>query len=95
MRWLRNLLLRLVLPKSEEELKNWLAWMEAGCIVGGVFFLIYFTAFLLAGELLWAFKLGLLALVLLVFISTLNLLQYLLPIEFNSRKKRALRERLK
>jgi len=76
-----------VLPKDRATLVRWLAWIELGNVVLSVILLLSIVALLLARELEWILKWSALSVILLVFLSTATIAQYLLAIEFNGRKK--------
>jgi hypothetical protein len=62
--------------------------MEIGNIVISVVFIITLAMTVFSSDILQMVKLGMLALISLIFLSTSNLLQYLLVIEFNTRKNK-------
>ena len=84
---LNEFLVGWVLPKDKVTLHRWLAWLELGNIVLSLILLASLVVLLTAREFEWILKWGVLSLVLLVFLSTSTLVQYLLAIEFNGRKK--------
>ncbi len=76
-----------VLPKDRATLTKWLAWIELGNAALSVICLLLLVALLLARDLEWILKWGALSLIMMLFLSTSTLVQYLLAIEFNGRKK--------
>ena len=84
---LNEFLVGWVLPKDRATLVRWLAWIELGNIVLSVICLLSLVALLLARDLEWILKWGALSLIMMVFLSTATVVQYLLAIEFNGRKK--------
>jgi|SRR5271157_378687 len=82
----KEFVLSWVIPKDEETLRNWLFIIELFNIVMSVFSLILVVLTLTATDLLWTIKFSIMLVVFIVGLSTLNLMQYLLQIEFNTRK---------
>ncbi len=82
-----------VLPKDEGTLKNWLFIIELFNIVLSLFTLLLVVLTLTATDILWAMKFGVMLVFSVIGLSTLNLMQYLLQIEFNTRKGYILRRR--
>ncbi|MEW6329016.1 MAG: hypothetical protein AB1468_02760 [Candidatus Micrarchaeota archaeon] len=84
---LNEILVGWVLPKDKATLVRWLAWIELWNIALSVILLASLVALLFARELEWILKWGALSLLLVIFLSTATVAQYLLAIEFNGRKK--------
>ena len=86
---LREFALSLVIAKDKRTLENWLFWLEVAGVVGSVVFLALLTFMLLEyAEWLWVVKFGFLAVIALMWLSSATILQYLLLIEWNTRKKK-------
>lgn len=82
-----------ILPKDEETLRTWLFVIELFSIVLSLFSLLLVVLTLTTADFLWAIKFGVMLLVMIVGLSTLNIMQYLLQIEFNTRKRYILKRR--
>ena len=89
----RELIIKYVIPKDKASLMNWLYWMEIGNIMISIIFIITLVMAIFSSDILGMVKLGMLALVSLIFLSTSNMLQYLLVIEFNTRSNKLKRNR--
>jgi hypothetical protein len=81
----KNFVLSWILPKDEETLRTWLLVIELFDIVLSIFALLLVVLTLIATDLLWTIKFGVMLIVMIIGLSTLNLMQYLLQIEFNTR----------
>jgi hypothetical protein len=81
-------LLRWILPKDEKTLHRWLVIIELFNILLSFFVLLLLVLTLVSWDSVWVFKFGVLLLVFVIGLSTLNIMQYLLAVEFNTRKKR-------
>jgi hypothetical protein len=75
-----------ILPRDEETLRTWLFVIELFNVLLSLFSLLLVVLTLITTDLLWAVKFGVMLIVMIIGLSTLNLMQYLLQIEFNSRK---------
>jgi hypothetical protein len=75
-----------ILPKDEETLRTWLFVIELFNVVLSIFTLILVLLTLTATDFVWVMKFGIMLIVMIIGLSTLNLMQYLLQIEFNTRK---------
>ncbi len=85
---MRELLLSLVLAKDRRTLEWWLIAIEIMSGIGGLVLLIVLVLFgLELSDLLLEVKLGFFAVVLAVGLGILALMQLLLAIEWNTRKK--------
>ena len=82
-----------ILPKDEETLRAWLAAIELFNFVLSFFVLVFLVLTLVAREPLWTVKFGIMLLMCVAGLSTLNVMQYLLAIEFNTRKRDILKRR--
>jgi hypothetical protein len=83
--WFKELVTKFIIPEDRASLMNWLYWMEIGNIAISIVFIATLVMAILSPDFLQMVKLGMLALVSLIFLSTSNVLQYLLVIEFNTR----------
>ncbi|MEM3555776.1 MAG: hypothetical protein QXF56_03615 [Candidatus Micrarchaeia archaeon] len=81
-------ILKWILPKDERTLHRWLVAIELFNVLLSFFVLVLLVLTLIAWDPIWAFKFGVLLLVFVIGLSTLNVMQYLLAVEFNTRKKR-------
>ncbi|NYZ76463.1 hypothetical protein H0N98_04390 [Candidatus Micrarchaeota archaeon] len=81
----KNFVLNWILPKDEETLRTWLLVIELFDIALSIFALFLVVLTLIATDLLWTIKFGVMLIVMIIGLSTLNLMQYLLQIEFNTR----------
>gem|GEM_PF-3350055 len=86
MAWLKEFIMRFIIPKGRSSLMNWLYLMEIGNILISVVFIATLVMTVLSDDFMQMVKLGMIALVSLIFLSTSNILQYLLVIEFNTRE---------
>lgn len=82
------MILKLIIPKDRVSLMNWLYWMEIANILISIVFIITLVMGMFSSDILQIVKLGMLALVSLIFLSISNILQYLLVIEFNTRNNK-------
>jgi len=89
----RDFVLRWILPKDEETLQLWLTAIELFNIILSFFVLVFLVLTLLAREVLWTLKFGVVLLMCAVGLSTLSVMQYLLALEFNTRKRDILKRR--
>lgn len=80
-------ILKWILPKDEKTLHRWLVAVELFNVLLSFFVLVLLVLTLLSWELLWVVKFGILLIVFIIGLSTLNIIQYLLAIEFNTRRK--------
>ncbi|MFH0836266.1 MAG: hypothetical protein V1834_03840 [Candidatus Micrarchaeota archaeon] len=83
----RDFLLKWVLPKDKKQLNDWLYLLELGSIVVSVVFIAFFIAGLLADNAFALIRFAFIALFSFLALSVTIILQYLLAIEFNSRKR--------
>lgn len=81
--WVKDI----IMPKSEEVLLNHLFITEAINVFISIIFILTVVGLLFSSELLWVLKFGTLTLISLIFLSTSTIVQYLIIIEFNTRKK--------
>jgi len=81
----KEFVLKWILPADEETLHSWLYIIELFDILISLFMLLLLVLMIYANDLLWAIKLGILLIMFVIGLSTLNLMQYLLQIEFNTR----------
>jgi hypothetical protein len=86
--WFKEMILKLIIPKDRVSLMNWLYWMEIANILISIVFIITLVMGMFSSDILQIVKLGMLALVSLIFLSISNILQYLLVIEFNTRNNK-------
>jgi hypothetical protein len=86
--WFKEMILKLIIPKDRASLMNWLYWMEIANILISIVFIITLVMGMFSSDILQIVKLGMLALVSLIFLSISNILQYLLVIEFNTRNNK-------
>lgn len=85
---LREFLLSLVLAKDRKTLESWLIAIEIVSGVGGLLLIVLLALFgLELSDLLIEVKLGFFAVVLAIGLGVLALMQLLLAIEWNTRKK--------
>jgi len=89
----RNFVLGWILPRDGRTLRTWLVAIELFNIVLSFFMLVFLVLTLVARELLWTVKFGIMLLMCVTGLSTLNVMQYLLAIEFNTRKRDILKRR--
>jgi predicted lysophospholipase L1 biosynthesis ABC-type transport system permease subunit len=89
----REFMLKWILPRDEETLHNWLVIIESFNVVLSLFVLALLVLTLIASELIWSIKFGVVLVMFVIGLSTLNVMQYLLAIEFNTRKKDILKRR--
>ena len=89
----RNFILKWILPKNEGTLRAWLVAIELFNFILSFFVLVFLVLTLVARELLWTVKFGIMLLMCVTGLSTLNVMQYLLAIEFNTRKRDILKRR--
>lgn len=89
----KDFILSWVLPSDEGTLRTWLVIIELFNIVLSLFILFLVALTLIAAELLWTVKFGIMLIMCIIGLSTLNLMQYLLAIEFNTRKRYILKRR--
>jgi hypothetical protein len=89
----KEFILSWVIPKDEETLRTWLFVIELFDVVLSLFILILAVLTLVTTDLLWVLKFGIILIFFVIGLSTLNLMQYLLQIEFNTRKRYILRRR--
>jgi hypothetical protein len=87
------MIVKLIIPKDRVSLMNWLYWMEIANILISIVFIITLVMGLFSSDILQMVKLGMLALVSLIFLSISNILEYLLVIEFNTRSNKLKRVR--
>lgn len=90
---IREFILSWILPRNEKTLHDWLIIIELFNVLLSFFVLLFLVLTLLAQELLQALKFGILLLMFIMGLSTLNLMQYLLTIEFSTRKGYILKRR--
>ncbi|MCX6776936.1 MAG: hypothetical protein NTY73_03140 [Candidatus Micrarchaeota archaeon] len=81
----KEFVLKWILPADEETLRSWLYIIELFDILISLFMLLLLVLMIYTNDLLWAIKLGILLIMFVIGLSTLNLMQYLLQIEFNTR----------
>ncbi|NYZ79167.1 hypothetical protein H0N99_03380 [Candidatus Micrarchaeota archaeon] len=82
----KDFILSWVIPKDEETLRTWLFIIELFNIILSFFTLVLMVLTLITRNFLWTVKFGVMLTVFIIGLSTLNLMQYLLQIEFNTRK---------
>jgi hypothetical protein len=90
---LREFVLKWILPSDEASLTTWLVIIELFNIVLSIFMLALVVLTLVADELLWSIKFGVVLIMCAIGLSTLNIMQYLLAIEFNTRRRILKRKR--
>lgn len=89
----KEFVLSWVLPKDEETLRTWLFIIELFNILLSFFTLVLIVLTLVTRNFLWLIKFGVMLIFFIIGLSTLNLMQYLLQIEFNTRKGYILKRR--
>jgi len=85
----KEFVLKWILPADEETLRSWLYIIELFNILISLFMLLLLVLMIYANDLLWTIKFGVLLLMFVIGLSTLNLMQYLLQIEFNTRRNKS------
>jgi len=84
---IREFVLKWILPSDEKTLRDWLFIIELFNILLSLFMLLLVVLMIYANDFLWVIKFGVLLIMFVIGLSTLNLMQYLLTIEFNTRDK--------
>jgi len=84
---IREFVLKWILPKDEKTLRDWLFIIELFNILLSLFMLLLVVLMIYANDFLWVIKFGVLLMMFVIGLSTLNLMQYLLAVEFNTRDK--------
>jgi len=84
----REFLLKWVLPRDARQLNDWLYWLELGSIALSLVFLYFFVHALLTSDNGVFLKDAFFAGFSFLGLSFTVVLQYLLAIEFNTRKKK-------
>jgi len=84
---IREFVLKWILPKDEKTLRDWLFIIELFNILLSLFMLLLVVLMIYANDFLWVIKFGVLLMMFAIGLSTLNLMQYLLAVEFNTRDK--------
>ena len=90
---IREFVLKWILPSDEKTLRDWLFIIELFNILLSLFMLLLVVLMIYANDFLWVIKFGVLLMMFVIGLSTLNLMQYLLTIEFNTRDKNKLKKR--
>lgn len=84
---IKKFVLKWVLPTDEETLRDWLFIIELFNILISLFMLLLLVLMIYANDFLWTIKFGVLLIMFVIGLSTLNVMQYLLAIEFNTRSR--------
>jgi hypothetical protein len=81
----KGFILKSIVPTDEETLLTWLCTIELFNILLSPFLVLLLALMMYTDDVAWTIKLGVLLLIFVIGISTLNLIQYQLQIEFNTR----------
>ncbi len=84
---MREFILSYIIPKDRRTLEKWLVWLELVSIAGGILLIALILLMAFQYDVATVLKLGVLALLDFIGLSTITLLQALLLIEWNTRKK--------
>jgi ABC-type bacteriocin/lantibiotic exporter with double-glycine peptidase domain len=81
----KEFVLSWIIPKDEETLRTWLFIIELFNVILSIFTLALVVLTLTATDVVWVVKFGVMLMFFAIGLATLNLMQYLLQIEFNTR----------
>ena len=79
--------IKIILPEDKKTLDRWLTQLNLTVMILAVPFVVSVVLMLLAGDMLNFMRFGFLAVIILICASVLTVLEYLLAIEFNTRRK--------
>ena len=83
----KEFVLKWILPADEGTLRSWLYIIELFNVLVSLFILLLLVLVIYSNDFLWTIKFGVVLIMFVIGLSTLNLMQYLLAIEFNTRGK--------